>query len=63
MPQPFGKRSGSKADNRVLYPNTMLAMARVVKPVTGRAVVLTYDKTSMFKVGCVAALFPINSID
>ena len=49
--QPFGKRSGSKADNRVLYPNTMLAMARVVRPVTGRAVVLTYDKTSMFKVG------------
>ena len=44
----------------------MLAMARVVKPVTGRAVVLTYDKTSMFKVGCVAALFPnrkVNSID
>ena len=28
----------------------MLAMARVVRPVTGRAVVLTYDKTSMFKV-------------
>lgn len=46
---PFGKRSGSKADNRVLYPNTMLAMARVVKPVTGKAVILTYDKTSMFK--------------
>ena len=64
MLQPFGKRSGSKADNRVLYPNTMLAMARVVKPVTGRAVVLTYDKTSMFKVGCVAAAlteFPIPS--
>ena len=50
--QPFGKRSGSKADNRVLYPNTMLAMARVVKPVTGKAVILTYDKTSMFKVSC-----------
>ena len=52
MLQPFGKRSGSKADNRVLYPNTMLAMARVVKPVTGKAVILTYDKTSMFKVSC-----------
>ena len=45
----------------------MLAMARVVKPVTGRAVVLTYDKTSMFKVGCVAEFFSkkesYNSID
>ena len=50
--QPFGKRSGSKADNRVLYPNTMLAMARVIKPVTGKAIILTYDKTSMFKVSC-----------
>lgn len=46
---PFGKRSGSKADNRVLYPNTMLALARLVRPDTGRAVLLTQDKTSMFK--------------
>merc|ERR1719516_292013 len=46
---PFGKRSGSKADNRVLYPATLLAMARLVKPDTGRAVLLTQDKTSMFK--------------
>jgi len=46
---PFGKRSGSKADNRVLYPNTMLAMARLVRPDTGRAVLLTQDKNSMFK--------------
>ena len=46
---PFGKRSGSKADNRVLYPKIMNSMARVVKPSTGRAVVLTQDKTSMFK--------------
>jgi len=44
---PFGKRSGSKADNRVLYPRTLLAMARIVKPVTGRAVLLTQDKRSM----------------
>lgn len=49
--QPFGKRSGSKADNRVLYPKVLLAMARVVKPNSGRAVLLTQDKTSMFKVG------------
>ncbi len=48
--QPFGKRSGSKADNRVLYPNTLISMARVVRPNTGRAVLLTQDKTSMFKV-------------
>ena len=50
MFQPFGKRSGSKADNRVLYPKILTSMARVVKPVTGRAVLLTQDKTSMFKV-------------
>ena len=48
--QPFGKRSGSKADNRVLYPKILLSMARVVKPTSGRAVLLTQDKTSMFKV-------------
>ncbi|XP_023333810.1 THUMP domain-containing protein 3 [Eurytemora carolleeae] len=46
---PFGKRSGSKADNRVLYPQTLKAMARIVRPETGRAVLLTQDKTSMFK--------------
>merc|ERR1711862_373689 len=46
---PFGKRSGSKADNRVLYPRTLLSMARVVRPDTGRAVLLTQDKRSMFQ--------------
>jgi len=46
---PFGKRSGSKADNRVLYPRTLLSMARVVRPNTGRAVLLTQDKNSMFR--------------
>ena len=46
---PFGKRSGSKADNRVLYPKIMNSMARVVKANTGRAVLLTQDKNSMFK--------------
>ena len=39
---PFGKRSGSKADNRVLYPATLLAMARLVRPTTG--IVLGYLK-------------------
>ena len=48
--QPFGKRSGSKADNRVLYPKTLISLARVVRPTTGRAVLLTQDKSSMFKV-------------
>jgi len=46
---PFGKRSGSKADNRVLYPKTLISMARVVRPNTGRAVLLTQDKNSMMK--------------
>jgi len=46
---PFGRRSGSKADNRVLYPRTMTAMARLVRPETGRAILLTQDKASMFK--------------
>jgi len=46
---PFGKRSGSKADNRVLYPAMLTAMARVVRPDTGRAVLLTQDKNSMIK--------------
>jgi len=46
---PFGKRSGSKADNRVLYPRTLTSMARVVRPNTGRAVLLTQDKRSMFQ--------------
>ena len=46
---PFGKRSGSKTDNRVLYPKIMNSMARVVKANTGKAVVLTQDKNSMFK--------------
>ena len=47
---PFGKRSGSKADNRKLYPDTLLSLARLVRPNTGRAVLLTQDKTSMFKI-------------
>lgn len=45
---PFGRRSGSKADNKKLYPDMLVAMARVVRPEVGRAVLLTQDKTSMF---------------
>jgi hypothetical protein len=44
---PFGKRSGSKADNRVLYPATLLAMARLVRPTTG--IVLGYLTCYIFK--------------
>ena len=46
---PFGKRSGSKADNRTLYPATLLSLARLTPPKTGRAVLLTQDRNSMFK--------------
>jgi len=46
---PFGKRSGSKANNVVLYPEALIALARIVRPTTGRAVLLTQDKNSMFK--------------
>jgi len=47
---PFGRRSGSKLDNRKLYPDTLLSLARLVRPNTGRAVLLTQDKTSMFQI-------------
>ncbi|XP_071748932.1 tRNA (guanine(6)-N(2))-methyltransferase THUMP3 isoform X1 [Lepeophtheirus salmonis] len=46
---PFGKRSGSRTNNAMLYPKVMLSMARVVRPTTGRAVLLTQDRTSIFK--------------
>lgn len=45
---PFGRRSGSKADNKKLYPDMLVSMARLVRPGSGRAVLLTQDKTSMF---------------
>ncbi|KAJ9581289.1 hypothetical protein L9F63_023523, partial [Diploptera punctata] len=44
---PFGKRSGSVANNRVLYENILIEMARVVRSKTGRAVLLTADRRSM----------------
>ncbi|MPC32869.1 THUMP domain-containing protein 3 [Portunus trituberculatus] len=46
---PFGKRSGSVADNRILYYRSLVELARVTKMKTGRAVLLTYDKRSMIK--------------
>ncbi|XP_053650269.2 tRNA (guanine(6)-N2)-methyltransferase THUMP3 [Cherax quadricarinatus] len=44
---PFGKRIGSKGDNRVLYYLSLLEMARITKTDTGRAVLLTHDRNSM----------------
>lgn len=46
---PFGKRSGSKLDNRVLYLRALQETARVTRPGTGRAVLLTHDKNSLHK--------------
>uniref|UniRef100_A0A224Z0Z1 THUMP domain-containing protein 3 n=1 Tax=Rhipicephalus zambeziensis TaxID=60191 RepID=A0A224Z0Z1_9ACAR len=44
---PFGKRMGSRPDNRVLYPKLLQELARVARPRTGRAVLLTQDKKSL----------------
>lgn len=52
---PFGRRIGSKADNRVLYYKALLELARVTKVETGRAVLLTYDKKTISKVSFVFA--------
>ncbi|XP_014676624.1 PREDICTED: THUMP domain-containing protein 3-like [Priapulus caudatus] len=41
---PFGKRMGNKFDNRRLYPQVLTELARVARPTTGRAVMLTQDK-------------------
>ena len=57
FPQPFGKRSGTTTDNRVLYPKILNSMAKAVRPTTGRAVLLTHDKTSMFRVWLVSLYF------
>lgn len=38
---PFGKRIGSKTDNRKLYPAILKEFARVIKPGSGRACLLT----------------------
>lgn len=44
---PFGKRSGSRSDNRMLYPSVLKEMARVCQPGTGRAVLLTHDRRTL----------------
>ncbi|TRY72966.1 hypothetical protein DNTS_003526 [Danionella cerebrum] len=46
---PFGKRMGSKKKNWELYPQCLLEMARVCRPGTGKAVLLTQDKKSFTK--------------
>ncbi|UYV63988.1 THUMPD3 [Cordylochernes scorpioides] len=47
---PFGKRMGSKHDNRTLYPALLKEMARAAKPKSSRAVILTQDKVTFSKV-------------
>ncbi|KAK8788334.1 hypothetical protein V5799_021887 [Amblyomma americanum] len=44
---PFGKRMGSRPDNRILYPGLLKELARVARLRTGRAVLLTQDKKSL----------------
>lgn len=46
---PFGKRSGAKRDNLRLYSKVLFELAKVVKTGTGRACLLTYDKTSLIR--------------
>ncbi|CAK9826149.1 tRNA (guanine(6)-N2)-methyltransferase THUMP3 [Anthophora retusa] len=43
---PFGKRSGRMTDNRILYKEFLTELGRVMKPLKGRAVLLTYDRRS-----------------
>ena len=44
---PFGKRLGSKLDNRLLYPAMLVELARVCKVKMGRACLLTNDRRSI----------------
>ncbi|XP_076870456.1 tRNA (guanine(6)-N(2))-methyltransferase THUMP3 [Brachyhypopomus gauderio] len=46
---PFGKRMGSRKKNWDLYPSCLREMARVCRPGTGRAVLLTQDKKCFIK--------------
>uniref|UniRef100_A0A8C9WNQ8 THUMP domain containing 3 n=1 Tax=Scleropages formosus TaxID=113540 RepID=A0A8C9WNQ8_SCLFO len=46
---PFGKRMGSKKRNWDLYPSCLREMARVCRPGTGKAVLLTQDKKCFAK--------------
>ncbi|CAL7936587.1 unnamed protein product [Xylocopa violacea] len=43
---PFGKRSGRTTDNRILYKQFLKELGRIMKPLTGRAVLLTCDRRS-----------------
>ncbi|KAI3370119.1 hypothetical protein L3Q82_024910 [Scortum barcoo] len=46
---PFGKRMGSKKGNWDLYPSCLREMARVCRPGSGKAVLLTQDKKCFSK--------------
>uniref|UniRef100_A0AAQ5ZIM4 THUMP domain-containing protein n=1 Tax=Amphiprion ocellaris TaxID=80972 RepID=A0AAQ5ZIM4_AMPOC len=46
---PFGKRMGSKKKNWDLYPSCLREMARVCRPSSGKAVLLTQDKKCFSK--------------
>lgn len=43
---PFGKRIGSKSNNKLLYRRVLNEMARVMRLGTGKSVFLTYDQNS-----------------
>ncbi|XP_033191901.2 tRNA (guanine(6)-N(2))-methyltransferase THUMP3 isoform X1 [Bombus vancouverensis nearcticus] len=44
---PFGKRSGQMMDNRILYKQFLIELGRIMKPLRGRSVLLTYDRRSL----------------
>ncbi|XP_061641171.1 THUMP domain-containing protein 3 isoform X2 [Phyllopteryx taeniolatus] len=46
---PFGKRMGSRKKNWDLYPSCLREMARVCRPASGKAVLLTQDKKCFSK--------------
>ena len=46
---PFGKRIGSKFNNKTLYPSLLLEMMRCACPETGRIVLLSQDKSNVKK--------------
>uniref|UniRef100_A0A8C6U4S5 THUMP domain containing 3 n=1 Tax=Neogobius melanostomus TaxID=47308 RepID=A0A8C6U4S5_9GOBI len=46
---PFGKRMGSRKKNWDLYPSCLREMARVARPGSGKAVLLTQDKKCFTK--------------
>jgi len=59
---PFGKRCGSKHGNKHLYARALEETARVAKRGTGRAVLLTYDKTCLLKnMGSVRHLWKLTT--